>query len=115
MTLEDLRIFVSAAEAGSMGELARSLGCTQPAVAHHVRRLEQELGARLLERTRRGVTLTDAGRALYERATAALAALRTAEAEVALLRGDSDGALAIAASSGTVRRSPSRTALCPRR
>ncbi len=44
MTLEDLRIFVAAAEAGSMGELARSLGRTQPAVAHHVRRLEQELG-----------------------------------------------------------------------
>ncbi len=41
MTLEDLRIFVAAAEAGSMGEVARSLGRTQPAVAHHVRRLEQ--------------------------------------------------------------------------
>lgn len=103
MTLEDLRIFVAAAEAGSMGELARSLGCTQPAVAHHVRRLEKELGAPLLERTRRGVELTEPGRALYERATAALASLGTAEAEVALLRGDSEGVLTIAASTGMVR------------
>jgi DNA-binding transcriptional LysR family regulator len=103
MTLEDLRIFVAAAEAGSMSELARSLGRTQPAIAHHVRRLEQELGAPLLERTRRGVTLTEAGAALYDRTTAALAALRSARTEIETLRGASQGALAIAASSGTVR------------
>lgn len=115
MTLEDLRIFVAAAEAGSMGELARSLGRTQPAVAHHVRRLEQELGTPLLNRTRRGVTLTDAGRALYERATAALAALRSAENEVATIRGVSDGALAIAASSGTVRHTLKPAILALRR
>lgn len=103
MTLEDLRIFVAAAETGSMGELARALGCTQPAVAHHVRRLEQELGSPLLDRTSRGVTLTEAGAALYERATAALAALGSAESEIEEIRGASDGAVAIASSSGTVR------------
>jgi len=103
MTLEDLRIFVIAAEAGSMSELARTLGRTQPAVAHHVRRLERELGAPLLDRTQRGVTLTEAGRALYDRASAALAGLRTAESEIDTIRGASDGALALAASSGTVR------------
>jgi DNA-binding transcriptional LysR family regulator len=115
MTLEDLRIFVAAAEAGSMGELARSLGRTQPAVAHHVRRLEQELGAPLLDRTPRGVTLTEAGAALYERATAALAALRSAESEIDTIRGASDGALAIAASSGTVRHTLKPAILALRR
>lgn len=103
MTLEDLRIFVAAAETGSMGELARTLGLTQPAVAHHIRRLEKELRAPLLERTRRGVSLTVAGRALYDRATAALGALSTAETEVARLRGEGDGELSISASSGMVR------------
>lgn len=103
MTLADLRVFVAAAEAGSMGELARSLGCTQPAVAQHVRRLEQELGVPLLDRSGRGVTLTESGAALYERATAALAALGSAETEIETIRGVSDGVLALTASSGTVR------------
>ncbi len=103
MTLEDLRIFVAAAEMGSMGELARSLNQTQPAVAHHVRRLEEEFGAPLFSRSRRGILLTEAGRALYDRATAALAALGAAKDEIKMIRGDSDGTLAIAASSGTAR------------
>ncbi len=115
MTLEDLRIFVAAAEAGSMGALARLLGRTQPAVAHHVRRLERELGAPLLDRTRRGVTLTEAGTALYERATAALAALGSAESEIETIRGASDGLLAIAARSGTVRHTLKPTILALRR
>jgi DNA-binding transcriptional LysR family regulator len=103
MTLEDLRIFVAAAEAGSMSELARSMKRTQPAVAQHLRRLEGELGASLVNRTRRGITLTEAGTALYERTTAALSALSTAKAEIEMIRGDSEGRLAIAASSGTAR------------
>jgi DNA-binding transcriptional LysR family regulator len=115
MTLEDLRIFVATAEAGSMGELARTLGRTQPAVAHHVRRLEQELGTPLFDRTRRGVRLTEAGTALYERATAALAAIGTAEKEVAAIRDGSDGALAIAASSGTARHTLKPAILALRR
>ena len=93
MTLEDLRIFVAAAEAGSMSELARSMKRTQPAVAHHLRRLEEELGASLVNRTRRGITLTEAGTALYERTTAALSALSTAKAEIEMIRGDSEGRL----------------------
>jgi DNA-binding transcriptional LysR family regulator len=115
MTLEDLRIFVAAAEAGSMGELARALGRTQPAVAHHVRRLERELGTPLLDRSPRGVRLTEAGAALYERASAALAALRSAESEIETIRGASDGALAIAASSGTVRHTLKPAILALRR
>lgn len=115
MTLEDLRIFVAAAETGSMGELARSLGLTQPAVAHHIRRLEQELRAPLFQRTRQGVHLTVAGGALYERASAALASLSTAESEVARLRGDGDGKLSISASSGMVRHTLKPTILSLRR
>ena len=72
-------------------------------MAHHVRRLERELGATLFNRSRRGIVLTEAGRALYDRATAALAALGAAKDEIKMIRGDSDGTLAIAASSGTVR------------
>ena len=74
MTLQDLRTFVAVVEAGTMGEVARSIRQSQPAIAQHVRRLEREFGTVLLDRTPRGVELTDAGRALYERTSAALAA-----------------------------------------
>jgi len=59
--------------------------------------------------------LTEAGTALYERATAALGALRTAESEIDTIRGASDGALAIAASSGTVRHTLKPAILALRR
>ncbi len=82
MTLEDLRIFVAVAEATSMGEVARTIGRSQPAVAQHVRRLEEELGASLVHRTPRGASLTEAGRILYERASLALRAVSSAFADI---------------------------------
>ncbi len=103
MTLQDLRTFVAVVEAGTMGKVARSIRQSQPAIAQHVRRLEREFGTVLLDRTPRGVELTDAGRALYERTSAALAALNSAETEIEAIRHRSDGALAVSASSGTAR------------
>ena len=82
MTLEDLRSFVTAYEASSMSEAARKLGCTQAAVAQHVRKLENELGAELFLRMRKGVTPTEQGRTLYDVASSALAGLASAVAEI---------------------------------
>lgn len=101
MTLEDLRIFVAVAEATSMGEVARAIGRSQPAVAQHVRRLEEELGASLVHRTSRGATLTKAGRILYERASLALKAVGSAVTEIAVAAGRSQETLAFSASAAT--------------
>src|SRR4051794_41839084 len=63
------------ARCGSLSAAARDLGYTQPAVSHHIARLEAEVGTALLTRLGRGVRLTDAGLALVEHADAVLSRL----------------------------------------
>lgn len=78
MTLEDLRAFVAAYREGSMSAAARRLGCTQGAVAQHVRRLERETESELFVRERRGIAPTAQGTMLYEAADVALRGLDNA-------------------------------------
>ena len=61
-------------EAGSYTQAARSLNLTQPAVSHHIRQLEEELGVRIFARRSRALKLTPAGRILlkYARQASAL-------------------------------------------
>jgi molybdate transport repressor ModE-like protein len=92
-----LLVLRAVARHGSLAAAARSLGYTQPAVSHQLRRLEQETGVRLLARAGRGVRLTDAGRALVARAEAIAAELSAAEAELAAVVRDEVGHLRIAA------------------
>src|SRR6266496_2312542 len=92
-----LLVLRAVAQHGSLAAAARSLGYTQPAVSHHLRRLEQEAGVRLLAREGRGVRLTDAGRALAARAEAIAAELSAAETELAATGRDQAGHLRIAA------------------
>ena len=82
MTLEDLRAFVVTYQAESMSEAARRLGCTQGAIAQHVRRLENELGTELFARMRRGVAPTSSGKILYDVASGALGNLELAVREI---------------------------------
>src|SRR5439155_23490167 len=70
-----------------MTAAARALAYTQPAVSHHVTRLEAEVGTALVVRHGRGVRLTEAGRALVAHADAILARLADAEEEVAAIAG----------------------------
>jgi DNA-binding transcriptional LysR family regulator len=72
--------FVRVVEAGSFSAAARILGQGQPAISKAVAQLEDRLGVRLLIRTTRALTLTDAGRIFYERAKAAIDAAEEAEA-----------------------------------
>lgn len=67
MHSRDLQAFTKIAEAGSLHIAAETLGVTQPALTKLVRRLETSLDVRLLERTPRGVALTEFGRVLYAR------------------------------------------------
>jgi len=92
-----LLVLRAVAQHGSLAAAARSLGYTQPAVSHQIRRLEQEAGVRLLAREGRGVRLTDAGRALAARAEAITAELAAARAELAAAVRDQAGHLRLAA------------------
>jgi DNA-binding transcriptional LysR family regulator len=69
MELRDLEYFRVVAQHGHIGRAADKLGLTQPALSKSVARLEAAVGARLLERTPRGVVLTQVGGALIARAT----------------------------------------------
>src|SRR5438045_518533 len=72
MELRHLRYFVAVAEELHFRRAAERLHVAQPAVSEQVRKLEEELGVRLLERTHRSVSLTDAGAALLREARSVL-------------------------------------------
>lgn len=74
MELRHLRYFVAIAEERSFTRAAERLWVAQPGLSTQVRRLETELGVKLLDRHTRGVDLTPAGALFLERARAALAA-----------------------------------------
>lgn len=68
-----MRCVVAVAEAGSLTGAAERLGLAQPALTQTLNRLEQEIGTRLFERTRRGAALTEAGLAIIDDLRASLA------------------------------------------
>ncbi len=78
MDIRQLRVFLAAAETGSISRAAARLRVAQPSVSQQIHRLERELGTPLFDRLSRGVALTDAGRALLPRARAILDAVREA-------------------------------------
>ena len=80
MELRHLRYFVAIAEERSFTRASERLWVAQPGLSTQIRRLESELGVRLLERHSRGVDLTDAGELFLERARTALAAADIARA-----------------------------------
>ena len=64
MELRQLRSFCMAAKLRSISKAAEQLGCGQPTVTTHVKKLEEELGTVLFDRVRRPIQLTSAGAAL---------------------------------------------------
>jgi DNA-binding transcriptional LysR family regulator len=95
--LTDLAVFVRVVELGSFTAAANALEISKAAVSKYVYRLEQRLSARLLHRTTRRLTLTEAGEALFRRSSAALSDLADAEQEVARLTGTPRGHLRVTA------------------
>ena len=73
MELRDLRSFVAVAQHSNFSRAAEQLGVSQPALSEQIRKLEDELGAPLFERTSRGALLSDAGAAFLPQARAVLA------------------------------------------
>ncbi|RUW64061.1 LysR family transcriptional regulator [Mesorhizobium sp. M7A.F.Ca.US.008.03.1.1] len=78
--LESMAVFVKAVDLGSFAAAAVALDLSGPMVGKHVRFIEERLGVRLLNRTTRRQSLTDFGRAYYERCRVVLAEAEAADA-----------------------------------
>ena len=87
MDLRQLRYLVALAEEGNFTRAAASAHVAQPALSQQIRRLEDELGLALVERTTRRVALTEAGGMLVVRARRILTELEAASAELEAVRG----------------------------
>jgi len=77
--LQELQVFVRAAESGSFSRAARELSLSQPSVSRIIGELEARLGVRLLLRTTRRITVTDAGALFLDRAREILSQIEDAE------------------------------------
>ena len=82
INLRQLRYFVKIVEVGNITRAAEQLYVAQPALGLQIRTLERDLGVPLLVRHSRGVTPTEPGRILYERACAILKAVADAKKEI---------------------------------
>lgn len=78
--LTSLRLFREVVEAGSFARAAEAMGLSAPMASKHVAQLERRLGVRLLNRSSRHLSLTEAGRTWYEQSSQALDLLDAAEA-----------------------------------
>jgi DNA-binding transcriptional LysR family regulator len=91
--LTSLTVFGRVVECGGFSAAARRLNMSVTMVSNHVRALEDRLGARLLNRTTRKVSLTEAGRAYYERSSQILADLEEADRMAGALQATPRGTL----------------------
>ena len=92
-----MRAFVSVADLEGFAPAARKLGLSASAVTRLIASLENHLGARLLQRTTRSVTLTDVGARYLERARRILGDLEEAESSVQAERSKPSGRLIVSA------------------
>src|ERR1700749_3806885 len=101
--LHALRLFVRVARTGSFSRAGRELGLSQPSASRIVAALEREVGAALLTRTTRALTLTEAGADYLARVEPILAALEEAD-HAARGTGELRGTLRIGISSSFATR-----------
>src|SRR5882757_3871330 len=98
--IDAMQAFVAVADLQGFAPAARKLGLSPSAVTRLIAALEERLGARLLQRTTRQVTLTDAGSRYLERARRILADVEEAENSVEAERTRPEGQLVISAPFG---------------
>ncbi len=93
LPLADLDAFTAVARERSFRAAARRRGVSASSLSEALRRLEQRLGVRLLNRTTRSVTLTEAGKQLMERLSPALGEVATALDQIGSFRDSATGTL----------------------
>src|SRR5919106_4340491 len=96
LDVKQLRVLKEVAERGSFSAAADALSYTQPAVSQQIAALEKRAGSVLVDRTSRGVRLTEAGAALVDHAEVVLARLAAAEAELEAMAGIRGGRVRLA-------------------
>src|SRR6476661_6506426 len=96
--LEGIAIFACVVETKSFSAAARHLDMSKSLVSKQVTQLEQSLGARLLNRTTRAMSLTEAGTAFYEHCAHIVKELEAAKHAVSRLHSEPRGVLRIGAS-----------------
>ena len=77
-----MSLFVRVVDSGSFSAVARTLGVGQPAISKQIAALEAHLGAQLLQRTSRSLTLTEAGHDFYESAVRVVSDVEAAESRI---------------------------------
>ena len=92
---QEMQVFAAVVDAGSFAGAADALGISKPTVSRQVSELEFRLGARLLQRTTRKLSLTSEGEVFYGRCKAVLDDVEAAEAEVASSAGQATGVLRV--------------------
>src|SRR3954453_1520748 len=97
LDVKRMRVLREVAVHGSFSAAAEALSFTQSAVSQQIAALERETGTTLVERSARGVRLTDAGRALVRHTDAILARLSEAESELEAIAGLRGGRVRMAA------------------
>ncbi len=97
MELRDIDYFLAVVAERSMRAAAKRLGLTQPALTKAIRRLEEEVGAQLLDRDARGVALTVYGRSFLRHARSLQAGMTEASSEIRALAAGTAGLVRIGA------------------
>ncbi|WP_445143555.1 LysR family transcriptional regulator [Dyella sp. Tek66A03] len=97
LDLNDVALFVHVVRGGSFAAAARQLGMPSNTVSRHIQALEQQLGVRLLQRSTRRLTLTDAGSNFYARSADQIQALADAAQEVGEAGQRASGKVRVAA------------------
>jgi DNA-binding transcriptional LysR family regulator len=95
--LTDIAVFVRVVRRGSFTLAADELQISRAAASKYVSRLEERLGARLLQRTTRRLSLTEAGAALFEASRGALERIEEAEGAIARFQSEPRGCLRVSA------------------
>lgn len=95
MDLSHLRSLVAVADAGAITEAANRLGLTQPALTRRIQHLEQEFGAELLSRSRKGAELTELGLLVEREARVLIDRYDSLKTEVASHRSVEGGTVRI--------------------
>ena len=93
--LAALEAFARVAETGSFSAAARAMNLSKSLISRQVSALEAELGARLISRTTRSLTLTEAGRGYYEQVARILAQMEEADLSVSQLQATPRGRLRV--------------------